>query len=169
MDMRRCIAIITNLDIAIKPSILPKDVISLLILKLHRICAFWKKLNYFSECPYVLGSKKNTLFSIAGNFMSDKYQIFEKLYQTVDLSRIRRLDFNECLYSAIYKMMHLRWTRSLDLQPRPRKGPLLRYTALLLYTQLCRKSTFLGRGRFTNRECCMVNLRSWSLNEGQLN
>ena len=102
--MRRCIAIITNLDIDIKPSILPKDVISLLILKLHRICAFWKKLNYFSECPYVLGSKKNTLFSIAGNFMSDKYQIFEKLYQTVDLSRIRKLNFNECLYSAIYKI-----------------------------------------------------------------
>ena len=111
MDMRRCIAIITNLDIAIKLSILAKDVISLSILKMHRICAFWKKLNYFSEGPYVLGSKKNTLFSIAGNTIfhldisqSDKYQIFEKLYQTVDLSRIRKLDFNECLYSAIYKI-----------------------------------------------------------------
>ena len=69
MDMRRCIAIITNLDIAIKLSILAKDVISLSILKMHRICAFWKKLNYFSEGPYVLGSKKNTLFSIAGNFI----------------------------------------------------------------------------------------------------
>ena len=59
----------------------------------------------------MLGSKKNTLFSIAGNFifhldisLSDKYQIFGKLYQTVDLSRIRKLDFNECLYSAIYKI-----------------------------------------------------------------
>ena len=69
MDMRRFIAIITNLDIAIKPSILSKDVISLSILKMHRICAFWKKLNYFSEGPHVLGSKKNKSFSIAGNFI----------------------------------------------------------------------------------------------------
>ena len=62
-------------------------------------------------------TKKNTLFSIAGNFIfhldisqSDKYQIFEKLYQTVDLSRIRKLDFSECLYSAIYKKIYLQWT-----------------------------------------------------------
>ena len=114
MDMRRCIAIITNLDIAINPSILPKDVISLLILKLHRICGFWKKCNYFSGGPHVLGSKKNTLFSIAGNFIFhldisqiDKYQIFGKLYQTVDLSTIRKLNFSECLYSAIYKKIYL--------------------------------------------------------------
>ena len=51
----------------------------------------------------------------------------------------------------------------------PRKGLLLRYTALLLYTQLCCKSTFLSKRKLTYRECCMVNLLSWSLNEGQLN
>ena len=94
--------------------------ISLLILKLHRICGFWKKCNYFSGGPHVLGSKKNTLFSIAGNFIFhldisqiDKYQIFGKLYQTVDLSTIWKLNFSECLYSAIYKKIYLQWTRSL--------------------------------------------------------
>ena len=51
----------------------------------------------------------------------------------------------------------------------PRKGLLLRYTALLLYTQLCCKSTFLSKRKLTYRECCIVNLLSWSLNEGQLN
>ena len=51
----------------------------------------------------------------------------------------------------------------------PRKGLLLRYTTLLLYTQLCCKSTFLSRRKLSYRECCMLNLLSWSLNEGQLN
>ena len=51
----------------------------------------------------------------------------------------------------------------------PRKGLLLRYTALLLYTQLCCKSTFLSKSKLANRECCKVNLLSGSLNEGQLN
>ena len=50
-----------------------------------------------------------------------------------------------------------------------RKGLLLRYTALQLYTQLCRKSSLLSKGKWTDRECCMVNLQSWSMNEGQLN
>ena len=45
----------------------------------------------------------------------------------------------------------------------------LRYTTLLLYTQLCFKSTFQGKSKLTNRECCMVNLLSWSLNGGQFN
>ena len=51
----------------------------------------------------------------------------------------------------------------------PRKGLLLRYTALLLYTQLCCKSTFLRKSKLTYRECCMVNQLSWSLKEEQLN
>ena len=42
-------------------------------------------------------------------------------------------------------------------------------TALLLYTQLCCTSTFLSKSKSTNRECCMVNLLSGSLKEGQLN
>ena len=56
------------------------------------------------------------------------------------------------------------WARLL-----PRKDLSLRYTALLLYTQLCCKSTFLSKSKSTNRECSMVNLLSGSLNEGQLN
>ena len=40
------------------------------------------------------------------------------------------------------------------------KGLLLRYTALLLYTQLCCKFTFLSKRKLTYRECCMVNLLS---------
>ena len=51
----------------------------------------------------------------------------------------------------------------------PSKGLLLRYTALLLYTQLCCKSTFLSKSKLTYRECCMVNVLTGSLNEGQLN
>ena len=51
----------------------------------------------------------------------------------------------------------------------PRKGLLLRYTALLLYTQLCCKSTLLSKSKLANRECCKLNLLSESLNEGQLN
>ena len=51
---------------------------------------------------------------------------------------------------------------------RMRKGLLLRYTALQLHTQLRCKSTFLSKGKLTDRECCMVNLLSWSINEGQL-
>ena len=50
-----------------------------------------------------------------------------------------------------------------------RKGLLLRYTALLSSTQLCCKSTFINESKLTYRGCCMVNLLSWSLNEGQLN
>ena len=46
---------------------------------------------------------------------------------------------------------------------------LLCYTALLLYTQLRCKSTFLNKSKLTNRKCYMVNLLSGSLNEGQLN
>ena len=46
-----------------------------------------------------------------------------------------------------------------------RKGLLLRYTAL----QLCCKSTFLSKGKLTDRECCMVNLLPLSMNEKQLN
>ena len=42
----------------------------------------------------------------------------------------------------------------------PRKGLLWRYTALLLYTELCCKSTFLSKRKLTNGECCMVNLLS---------
>ena len=42
----------------------------------------------------------------------------------------------------------------------PRKGLLWRYTALLLYTELCCKSTFLSKRKLTNGECCMVNLPS---------
>ena len=41
-----------------------------------------------------------------------------------------------------------------------KKGLLLRYTALVLYTQLSRKSTFPSKSKLTNRECCMVNLLS---------
>ena len=58
----------------------------------------------------MLGSKKNTLFSIAGNFIFhldisqiEKYQIFGKLYQTVDLSTIRKLNFSECLTQLFTK------------------------------------------------------------------
>ena len=51
----------------------------------------------------------------------------------------------------------------------PSKGLLLRYTALLLYTQLCCKSTFLSKSKLTYRECCMVNVLTGSLNEGKLN
>ena len=50
-----------------------------------------------------------------------------------------------------------------------RKGLLLRYTALQLYTQLYCKSIFLSKGKLTDRECCMVNLLPLSINEGQLN
>ena len=50
-----------------------------------------------------------------------------------------------------------------------RKGLLLRYTALLSSTQLSCKSTFISESKLTYRGCCMVNLLSWSLNEGQLN
>ena len=50
-----------------------------------------------------------------------------------------------------------------------RKGLLLRYIALQLYTQLCCKSIFLSKGKLTDRECCMVNLLPLSINEGQLN
>ena len=46
---------------------------------------------------------------------------------------------------------------------------MLRYTALLLYTQLCCKSTFLSKSKIANRECCMANLLFRSLNEEQLN
>ena len=51
----------------------------------------------------------------------------------------------------------------------PRKGLLLCYTALLLCTQLCCKSTFLSKSKLANHKCRMVNLFSGSLNEGQLN
>ena len=50
-----------------------------------------------------------------------------------------------------------------------KSGLLLRYTALLLSTQLCCKSTLLSKSKLANRECCMVNLFCGSLNEGQLN
>ena len=43
--------------------------ISLLISKLHRVCAFWKRFDYSSRGPRAFGSKKNKLFSIAGNFI----------------------------------------------------------------------------------------------------
>ena len=43
-----------------------------------------------------------------------------------------------------------------------RKGLLLRYTALQLYTKLRWKSGFLSEGKLTDRECCMVNLLCWS-------
>ena len=68
MDMRRCIAIITNLDIAIKPSILSKDVISLSILKLHRICAFWNKFNKFKWRPARVGIKEEQIIQHSREF-----------------------------------------------------------------------------------------------------
>ena len=49
------------------------------------------------------------------------------------------------------------------------KRPLVVFTALLLYTQLCCKSSFLSKSKLANRECSMVNLFSGSLDEGQLN
>ena len=41
--------------------------------------------------------------------------------------------------------------------------------ALHCDTQLCCKSTFQSNGKLTDRECCMVNILSCSMNEWQLN
>ena len=80
---------------------------------------------------------------------------------TAAIKRSQTLSNGTCVYRILSASV---WNR-LWL----RKGLLLRYTALLLYTQLFCKSTFLSKNKLINRECCMVNLPSWSLNEGQLN
>ena len=49
------------------------------------------------------------------------------------------------------------------------KRPIVALHSVTIVYSLCCRSTFLSKSKSANRECCMVNLFSGSLNEGQLN
>ena len=128
---------------------------------------FWYVFVAYSVVPK---DKRNHCFSV-----SNLRQVFKKVKFYV------RRSFPKISMTALILLQQL-WPNALKRYmcfPHlsdivwdwlwPRRGLLLRYTALLSCTQLCCKSILLGKRKFTYSECCMVNLLSWSLNEGQMN
>ena len=140
-------------------------------------------LYVFVAYPIVPKDKRNYCFSVGS-----LRPVFEKVKFAVRRSLEHFKDFdgsflpsstaptkrsqtfsNALKRSPTVHMFLIFFSDSVQNRLWPRRVLLLRYTTLLSYTQLCCKSTFLSKRKFTNGECCMVNLVSWSLNEGQMN